>query len=78
MRYTFKNRLPGRKHVLEIRMQYNIHMQYNSVTFLHVQYSKTGHKYMLTSWKSILECISHIKFYIYIYKIHAWQCIYSS
>jgi len=34
MRYTFKNRLPGRKHVLEIQMQYNIHMQYNSVTFL--------------------------------------------
>jgi len=27
MRYTFKNRLSGRKHVLEIQMQYNIHKQ---------------------------------------------------
>jgi len=33
LRYKFKKRLPGRKHVLEIQMQYNIHMQYNSVTF---------------------------------------------
>jgi len=47
MRYTFKNKLPGHKHVLEIQMQCNIHMQYNSVTFLYVQYSKSGHKYML-------------------------------
>jgi len=33
MRYTFKNKLSGRKHVLEIQMQYNIHMQCNNVTF---------------------------------------------
>jgi len=26
MRYTFKNRLLGRKHVLEIHMQYNIYI----------------------------------------------------
>jgi len=27
MRYTFKNRLSGHKHVLEIQMQYIIHIQ---------------------------------------------------
>jgi len=33
MRHTLKNELSGRKHVLEIQMQYNIHMQCNKVTF---------------------------------------------
>jgi len=63
MRYTFKNRLSGRKHVLEIQMQYNIYMQGNNVTFCMSN----------TLSQDINTCLAiHISFLriLYIYILH--------